>query len=37
MPGNIVVLAIIGAAVYAYLRYQAQQGKPVTVGGKKIN
>ncbi|KAK1764947.1 hypothetical protein QBC33DRAFT_571933 [Phialemonium atrogriseum] len=34
---NIVVLAIIGAGGFAYVRYRDQQGRPVRVGNKKAN
>jgi len=35
--GNAFLFLIIGLGAFAYLKYQAQQGKPVIVGDKKIN
>lgn len=35
--GNIVMLAVVGGLVYGYLNYQRKQGRPVVVGGKKLN
>jgi hypothetical protein len=30
--GNIVIIAIIAAGGFAYVRYQQQQGRPVKIG-----
>jgi len=35
--GNIVVLAVLGAAAFGYLVVQRRKGRTVTVGDKKIN
>lgn len=36
-PGNIVIIGAIVGAFGIYVIYQQRQGKPVTVGNKKIN
>lgn len=35
LPGNIVILGVIGAGLFLYTRTRQQQGKPVTGGDKK--
>lgn len=35
--GNIFIIGTIAAVFFAYVLYQQRQGKPVTVGNKKIN
>ncbi|CAO2650222.1 Nn.00g015140.m01.CDS01 [Neocucurbitaria sp. VM-36] len=37
MLGNVLMLAVAAAAVFAFLQYQRSQGRPVTVGNKKLN
>lgn len=34
-PGNIVIVAIVAAAGFAYVRYQQQQGRPVGAAPQK--
>jgi len=34
---NLLVIALVGAGVFGYLRYQKNRGQPVVVGGKKLN
>jgi hypothetical protein len=35
--GNIVILAVLGLAVFGFLTYQRNQGNQVKVGNKKLN
>lgn len=35
--GNILMLGVVAAAVFGFLQYQRSQGRPVTVGNKKLN
>jgi len=35
--GNAVLIALVGAGFFVWLRYMGQQGKPVVVGNKKLN
>ncbi|KAH6870169.1 hypothetical protein J4E91_009512 [Alternaria rosae] len=35
--GNILMMGVVAAAVFGFLRYQRSQGKQVTVGNKKLN
>jgi len=35
--GNALIIIVIAAGVVGFLRYQKSQGKPVVVGGKKLN
>ena len=35
--GNILMLAVVAAAVFGFLQYQRSQGRQVTVGNKKLN
>jgi hypothetical protein len=35
--GNIVVIGIIAGGIYGYLQYQGRQGRPASVGNKKLN
>lgn len=36
-PGNVLMLAVAAAAVFAFLQYQRSQGRTVAVGNKKLN
>ncbi|KAH7093433.1 hypothetical protein FB567DRAFT_544787 [Paraphoma chrysanthemicola] len=35
--GNVLMLAVLSAAVFGFLQYQRSQGRPVQVGNKKLN
>ncbi|KAF2133884.1 hypothetical protein P153DRAFT_330476 [Dothidotthia symphoricarpi CBS 119687] len=35
--GNLLMLAVLGAAVFGFLQYQRSQGRTVKVGDKKLN
>ncbi|KAI4956764.1 hypothetical protein J4E86_005235 [Alternaria arbusti] len=35
--GNVLMLGVVAAAVFGFLKYQRSQGKQVTVGNKKLN
>jgi hypothetical protein len=35
--GNVLMLAVLAAAVFGFLQYQRSQGRPVQVGNKKLN
>lgn len=35
--GNVLMLGVVAAAVFAFLQYQRSQGRQVTVGNKKLN
>ncbi|KAH8711831.1 hypothetical protein GQ44DRAFT_626558 [Phaeosphaeriaceae sp. PMI808] len=35
--GNVVMLGVLGAAVFGFLQYQRSQGRTVQVGNKKLN
>ncbi|CAI9626645.1 hypothetical protein GT037_006004 [Alternaria burnsii] len=35
--GNVLMLGVVAAAVFGFLRYQRSQGRQVTVGNKKLN
>ena len=35
--GNVIMLAVVAAAVFGFLQYQRSQGRPVQVGNKKFN
>lgn len=35
--GNAVLIALVGAGFFVWLRYMNSQGKPVVVGNKKLN
>ncbi|KAF1969333.1 hypothetical protein BU23DRAFT_513388 [Bimuria novae-zelandiae CBS 107.79] len=35
--GNIAMLAVLALAFFGFLQYQRSQGRPVTVGNKKLN
>jgi len=37
IASNIVVIAIIACGGYGYLEYQRRQGRPVDIGGKRLN
>jgi len=37
LASNIVVLLVMGAAVFGFLQYQRSQGRTVQVGDKKLN
>jgi len=34
---NLLVIALVGAGIFGYLRYQQNRGQAVVVGGKKLN
>ncbi|KAF1849034.1 uncharacterized protein K460DRAFT_279658 [Cucurbitaria berberidis CBS 394.84] len=35
--GNVLILGVVAAAVFAFLQYQRSQGRTVAVGNKKLN
>ena len=35
--GNVLMLGVVAAAVFGFLKYQRSKGKQVTVGNKKLN
>jgi hypothetical protein len=37
MKGNVLMLAVVAAAVFGFLQYQRSQGRSVQVGNKKLN
>ena len=37
LVGNVLMLAVVAAAVFGFLQYQRSQGRSVQVGNKKLN
>jgi phage-related protein len=37
IAGNVLMLAVVAAAVFGFLQYQRSQGRSVQVGNKKLN